>query len=341
MQNLLSLTKVGNLKIGRIRNGKPIATERILVTMPTKENQENFKILHGFSEQGETSVNVSLPFDSIDLNFEVNYVGFATINEVEYILKSPEIGEKILAYPLNPEDFDKKIIDMGELNDKSIERFTMKKTGFLKVHLDGFSSFGEVFYYKTSSVNTIRAITDQLRILSALTNGKIAGIPLKLKPVKKDVNEKQIVFLSIGFEGSLNGENFGLFCSSESLNALIEKRKNSSVDFQAFEKLYEESRIPNEDDIISFEELKNAKVEIDIDSDTEIKELEKESEEKEISEDEKYVRDLFKEKGISKIPAPTGLALFNAMNKNVEVFEEYFAEEKTLPEVVKKISELK
>ena len=42
---MIRLPKIGNLKLGLVRNGKPIATSRILVTKATKEGLENFKIL--------------------------------------------------------------------------------------------------------------------------------------------------------------------------------------------------------------------------------------------------------------------------------------------------------
>jgi hypothetical protein len=340
MKNLLSLTKVGNLKIGIVRNGKPIATERILVTTPTKENEENFKILRGFNEEGEEEVNVTLPFDDINLNFEVNYVSFATINEIEYILKAQDFGDKILAYPLNPEDFDKKIIDMGELSNEKIEHFGMRRTGFLKVHLNGYSSFGEVFYYKTSSINTIRAITDQLKILSALTNGKIAGIPLVMRPIKKDVNEKQIVFISIGFKGGVNHENFNILGGNLSLSDFIEKRKHSKVNYAALEDLYKESRTPIEEEIEAFENLKNAKIEVDKNTEAEIKEIENEAEKKEKGPEEIFVKEFFKEKEITAIPLSVGVGLFKSM-KTEEEFKEYFEEEKTLADVVKTMRNIK
>ena len=37
---MIRLPKIGNLKLGLVRNGKPIATSRILVTKATKEGLE-------------------------------------------------------------------------------------------------------------------------------------------------------------------------------------------------------------------------------------------------------------------------------------------------------------
>jgi len=335
--NLLSLTKIGNIKIGRVKNGKPIATERILVTEATKENEENFKIMRGFNLEGEESINVTLPFDNIDLNFEVNYVGFATINDIEYIAKAKDFGDEVLLYPLNVEDFDKKAISMGELTDKLKEHLAMERTGFLKVQINGVSGFGEVFYFKTKSINSIRAITDQLRILSAMTGGYLADLPLVIKPIKKDINEKQIIYLSIAFAGSINNSG-SLLDLTPSLNTYIEKRKESNVSIEALEQLYVESRTLKEDEIIPFEEIENAKLEVDKDTEKEIHEVETEAEKKE-TEVDLYVKNFFKENGFSKIPVGTGVALLKLL-KEKEAFENYFSEERTLPEVIQYTSTL-
>lgn len=330
MNELLSLTKVGNLKLGLVRSGQPIATERILVTLPTKESEENFKIMPGFKENGEEKVNVTLPFDDIDLNFEVFNVAFITVNEVEYIAKAKEYTDRVLLYPLNVEDFDKPVIDFGEFSAEMEEKYTFKKTGFLKVHMVGISGFGEVFYFKTNSINSIRTIRDQLTILSSLTGGKLAGLELVLKAVKKDVKEKQIIYLSISFAKNIYGEEMASYLAA---------REASKVQQAKMEELYIASRTPEK--IIPIEELKDAKIEIDTNKDVEISEI-KEQSEKESENKESALTELFKEKGISKIPASMGVALHKAFVEagKEEEFEDYLTDELTLPVVMKKIKEL-
>lgn len=201
MNNLLSLTKIGNIKIGKTVNGNPLALEKILVTRATKEYEENFQVYPGFEKEGLEELEITLPFNDIDLNFEVNYVSFVEVDKVDYIAKAKEIGESIILYPLHPEDFDKDSIDLGKLTEDISKQYNFKLTGFLKVMLPGVSGYGEVFYFKTSSVNTIRAISDQLKLTKSLLGGNLANIPLLLKPVKKDLQDgKQIVFLSISYD---------------------------------------------------------------------------------------------------------------------------------------------
>lgn len=250
MTDLLSLTKIGNIKLGRVVNGNPLALERMLVTRATKENEENFQPYPNFDKKGLDKLTITLPFNDNDLNFEVNYITFLEVDKVEYIAKSPEIGKEIILHPLNPEDFDKPSIDFGKLKEDMIEKYGFKYTGFLKVMIPGVSSFGEVFYFKTGSINTIRAIKDQLKITKTLLGGKIANIPLVLKPVKKDISDgTQVVFLSIGLDTNRQ--------------ALREVSEDISVpavfNFDEVDKLYKESRDANEN-IVAID--KKAKVSI-------------------------------------------------------------------------------
>lgn len=307
---LLSLTKIGNLKLGIVKNGKPIQTTRILVTRPTKEGGENFQILDGFNPEGEEKVNIRLPFDDISLNFEVNYVGFLTIDGKEYISKAEDIGKDILLYPLNVEDFELDIINAGKLTEKKIVSYNMEKTGFLKCMLEGYSGLGEVFYLKTKSINTIRAINDQLKLLKALTRGALAGIPLTLKPIKKDVGEKQVLYVSISFNQDM------LF----DLGDYVYERENSPLDFEAFEKLYIEARTP--DKIVKLSECKDKEFKVEKDTEKEIQELEKEADEakNELNEEEEIIKNLTSE---YPVPFATFLAIYNAMEQNIEEFKEF------------------
>jgi len=325
-KNLLSLVKIGNLKIGLVKNGKPIATERILVTEPTKDNTENFTIMHGFNVEGEESVKITLPFDKPELNFEVNYVIFAKINDIEYMIKAEKIGAPLLAYPLNIEDFDKKVINMGKLSAALIKKYQLKRTGFLKAHLVGVSGYGEVVYFKTQSANSIRSIQDQLNALTALTKGNIAGLELEIRALKKDINEKEIVYVSVSYRGDI----------ITGLGEYLEQRDNSKVSIAAFEKAYEASRKLAEKDIEDLKEMKDVKVEIDTSKESEIDELtdaaNKENE-KALSEEGEYVKELFEKNGIVKIPVPVGVNALKSFETKEE-FEEFFSEERTLADVI-------
>ena len=329
MENAISLTKIGNLKIGKVRNGTPIATERILVTLPTKNNEENFTIFPGFKEEGEEKVNITLPFDNNELNFEVNYVGFSTIGEVDYIIKVKDFGEDILMYPLSNESGEEKVINLGEFTEELQEKLGLERTGFLKAYVEGVSGLGEVFYFKTKSANTIKVIQDQLRILSSLTGGKIAGIPLVMKPMKKDTGDNSIIYISISFR-----ETRGAFSA---LEETLAKRNNLHfVDINAFETLYKESRELSGEDIVAFEDLEGVELKMETNTEVEIAEIENKAKETK-SEEEEFVSAFFKEKEI-EIPIVQGVAVLNKLNGDVDKFEEFFSEKKTLADVLKFIA---
>ncbi len=323
--NMLSLTKIGNLKLGLVKNGKPIQTSRILVTYPTKEGGENFKIWENFNPDGEASLNVKLPFDSVDLNFEKNFVGYVLVDNKEYIAKSEDLGKNLYFYPLNPEDFDEPVIDVGELTEEMITQYALEKTGFLKCMIEGLSSYGEVFYFKTKSINSIRSIEDQLRLLSSLTGGILANIPLEIKAVKKDSGDNQIVFLSIGFKDLSN------------LNKTIEDRKNESINYSAFEELYIKEREP--DRIVALKDI-NKPVQVLRDTESEIEEIVKnasiETEKSKIIQGK--IKNILKEK-VEKYPMATLIVLFNIIEE--AEFKKFFEEERELKDILLYIKEIK
>lgn len=291
---MLSLTKIGNIKLGIVKNGKPIQTSRILITKATKEGQENFQILENFSPDGEDKVNITLPFDQPNLNFEVSYVGFLTIDGKDYMSKSEGLEKPILLFPLNVEDFGLPVYEVGLLDENMIEHYNMEKTGFLKCMIDNVSGFGEVFYFKTKSINSIRAINDQLNIIYSLTGGKLAGIPLVLKPIKKDLEDKQILFLSLSYEGSLS-----------SLNNFVVDRNNDVLNFSALEELYKSSRETN-----GIELDPELKIKIDKDADKEMIEIKELAEGKEeiVSEADIALKEIIGD--FDKIPLATLKQLF-------------------------------
>lgn len=325
---MISLVKLGNLKLGLVKNGKPIQTQRILVTRATKEGGENFQILDGFNLDGEEKVEISLPFDDNHLNFEVNYVGFVKVNDVEYISKAKAIGDDLILYPLNVEDFDLPAIKVGPLTEELIGTYNLERTGFLKCMLNKISGFGEVFYFKTKSVHSIRAIEDQLEILKHLTKGKIAGIPLVLKPVKKDIDEKQVLYVSLSFEGKLN-----------ELSEAIKERSNSYIDFEAFEKAYVESRIPNIRDFDAGIEIK-----VERDTEQEIAEIQNQAEEnkKEETAEEVLMKKLLKDNDIElTVPEQTLYAVFSALKFDEAVFVDFIKTDLTIQSCLLKLKELK
>ena len=192
----LSLVKIGNLKIGKKVNGLPVPTEKILVAMTAKEGNENFAVFPGTNKNGEDSVKVSLPFNSPELNFEINLVSFAQINGEEYIIKTEK--ENADTFAISLDDRDAQPIYLGKADQSLIKTYKLEKTGLLRVMVEGISGFGEVFHFKTKSIHTIEAISNQLKMLYTLTNKKLVGLPLNLKAYKRDNSKgERFTFLSL------------------------------------------------------------------------------------------------------------------------------------------------
>lgn len=260
---MIRLPKIGNLKLGLVRNGKPIATSRILVTKATKEGLENFKILDGFNEDGVETVNISLPFDDINLNFEVSYTGFLTINGIEYIAKAEDIGSDILIYPLEIENEDKTSYNVGALTEEFVEKFAMSRTGLLRCMLENYSGFGEVFYLKTQSINTIEVIRSQLKIISSLTANRLAGIRLRLRAIQKDIDDKSITYISIS--------------PTETLNEDIMNRGITKIQYKAFQDIYMSSRERSTTNCTVEELFSNLEVKVERRYEDEVKIIEREA----------------------------------------------------------------
>jgi len=322
MNSYLSLTKIGNLKLGIVNDGQPIQTENILVTLPTKEGTSNFKVFPGFDPKGEKEVEISLAFNKPELNFEVNYIGFIQLDDAEYIVKAKGLGEKLTMSPLYPDIYtDMEEIEHGELTQSKIEEFKMERTGFLKVMVSGVSSFGEVFYLKTKSANSIRAISDQLRILDVLTDGNSAGVPLILKPVKKDVNDKQVVYVTVGFKGDI----------VKDLSDVVSNLKNSSLNFKALEDLYSDSR--ETEDAVRFNDIKDDyEIKILSNKDNGVaKSVSAKKEDVETNPDIEYVVKVVNSLENTKgIPMTQFTALFASYKGNKKAFEEFLANDTNL-----------
>lgn len=311
--NNLSLTKIGNLKLGIVNDGQPIQTENILVTLPTKAGLANFKIFPGFCDKGEKKVEVSLAFNKPELNFEVNYVGFLQVDDVDYIIKASEMDEDLKMYPLYPDlNPDMPVISHGKLTNEKISFFNMERTGFLRVMLKDVSSFGEVFYLKTKSINSIRAISDQLRILDTLTDGNSAGIPLVIKPIKKDVNDKQIVYVSIGFEGDV----------TKDLSDIVTNLKNSSLNFDKVEEMYEAAREDYE--LVNYDdESENYTFKVLSDGDSGVATIIT-ADSAPASKSAGYIATVMNSLEDTKgIPLPQFEALYNSFKGNKKAFEEF------------------
>jgi hypothetical protein len=332
---MMTLTKKGNLKIGVVRDGKPIQTSTILVTTPTKDGQENFRIMDGFNPDGEKSVSVILPFDKPELNFEVGYVGFANIEEQEYILKATDIGEPLYMIPLYTIDETIKVIRISKnLTHKDIAMYKLEKSGFLQVMVKDISGYGEVFYFKTKSINTIANIQNQLKMYSTLTKGHLAGLELEMSPVRKEIGENEVMYISLAYKGDI-------FVGLEEYR---KNRANAVLDISAFEELYSEKFVFN--DFIDMKELDpTVNINFNISAEEELVEMEKEVVKEDNFENLKFLmKEKLKEENFEifeMVPIQLSNQVFLTFDKNIEKFEKFLESKPSVKDFIKTLTDTK
>jgi len=236
---MLKLTNIGKIKIGAVRGNKPISLDKLYIRTLSKEGEENFLAFPETDEKGYSTIRVTLPFHKPELNFDVNYTSFAIIDGKEYVIKAKSEGKEVVATPYR--DSALPIYRLGKLSDETKEKYGLKLSGVLKVHIPEISEFGETFTFNTWSINSIMAIQNQLESIYSAT-GYLAGIPLFLRTVKKDSEEGTFIFVSLGLDvkGGLYGKKMLKILERIKVaeNTII---KNIDADYEQTKSLTEKS----------------------------------------------------------------------------------------------------
>ena len=259
------LVKIGNIKIGEKRKGKPIVREGLLVTQAVKDNEEEFFLpFPGFTRSGEESLEITLPFDNPDLNFEVGYVSFGNVRffTEEYIKlrkTNPEEAEKmeeekkyekivpymireindkgtklIIGVPLSEyaPDVQAPFLYFSKSSEEMKKELKMELTGILKVMIHGVSGWGEVFHFKTKGKITINAIKHQLQTIDKITKGKTAGLVLKMKAFRKQFKDRVFPFVDISLPAT------DMTKLKDITSAHLAARKDEILDIKELEREY-------------------------------------------------------------------------------------------------------
>jgi len=259
------LVKIGNIKIGEKRKGKPIVREGLLVTQAVKDNEEEFFLpFPGFTRSGEESLEITLPFDNPDLNFEVGYVSFGNVRffTEEYIklrktnleeaekMEEEKKYEKIVPYmireindkgtkliigvPLSEyaPDVQAPFLYFSKSSEEMKKELKMELTGILKVMIHGVSGWGEVFHFKTKGKITINAIKHQLQTIDKITKGKTAGLVLKMKAFRKQFKDRVFPFVDISLPAT------DMTKLKEITSAHLAARKDEILDIKELEREY-------------------------------------------------------------------------------------------------------
>lgn len=120
-----------------------------------------------------TELNILLPFNDIDRNFDAYYEAYQAGG---LVYRSD--GQRVL-YEINPTN-GQKIVVNGQPEKAHHAVTGMKATGRLKVIVPELGRAAFLVIH-TTSVHDIGNLSGQLRALQQVNGGRLAGIPLKLR----------------------------------------------------------------------------------------------------------------------------------------------------------------
>jgi hypothetical protein len=181
------LTECGKIKIGvkgdmrTSKGGKdfqpPQKLDHFVITTLTRGPDNNFlrdEEIHGRLGEKPTDIPIRLLFNDPFLNFQTVYAAFK--GSQRFCTGDGEEAER-----LQDNGTVKHIGCPCQLLDPGYQGADKCKiNGTLSVVIDGAAVVGGVWKLRTTSINTCQGIASSLTLLSGLTGGQIAGIPLML-----------------------------------------------------------------------------------------------------------------------------------------------------------------
>ena len=184
--------EIGKIKIGgkgetkKSANGKdfslPVRYDHFKITTTEKDSNGNFVINDEIMTRLDKNkkpkeIPIRLLFDDIDLNF---FTSFQFYSGAKLQCK----GDGLEATWFLADGKTKQ----GECNPEKCEHALTGKckiSGILSCILSDLPQFGGVYRFRTHGWNSVSNILASLQFISQNTNGILAGIPLRLKILKK------------------------------------------------------------------------------------------------------------------------------------------------------------
>jgi len=190
------MAEVGRIKIGGLEENvrtttsgqkwqAPTKFDHFVITGMDRDAKNNFtrdEVIHSIIGQQPKELKIRLMYNDIELNFKTElalYQGKTCVCR----------GNGEVAHRLDK--------DTGELIETACpcpkleqEKNGCKPHGVLHCLIEQAMQCGGVYKFATTSWNTIRGIISSLKFISACTGGKIAGLPLTMKYMKKATQTK-------------------------------------------------------------------------------------------------------------------------------------------------------
>lgn len=225
------LQEVGKVKIGnkgaKRTSGSgsewqpPQKLDHFLITTLERGNDGNYVLdqrLHQKFGTAPKSIPVRLIYDDIALNFATRYICYygKTVfcsGDGEYAQRLQKGGTHITrACPCGRQD-PKYAGDDGQNGPDEIggsnTKGKCKINGILSFIIDGADSVGGVWKFRTTSYNTVVGIMSSLALISRITGGRLAGIPLNMtvspKTTQDPIKGGQVTVYVVGltFAGNM------------------------------------------------------------------------------------------------------------------------------------------
>lgn len=222
------LQEVGKIKIGnkgavrKTAQGKewqaPQKLDHFLITTLERGNDNNYvvdqRLQQKFGGDNCKSIPVRLIYDDIGLNFATRYICYygKTVfcsgdGETAQRLQQDKTTYKERSCPCERQDpkFAGDVVN-GQVK---AGQGKCKINGILSTIIDGADSVGGVWKLRTTSYNTVVGIMSSLALISRITGGRLAGIPLNLtvspKTTQDPVAGSQVTVYVVGltFAGNM------------------------------------------------------------------------------------------------------------------------------------------
>ena len=226
------LMEMGKIKIGKkgaVRKSgsgtdwqPPQKLDHFLITTMQRGEDGNYLIdqdLHKKFGEKPTSIPVRLIYDDIALNFATRYICYygKTVfcsgdGEVAQRLGRDKKTYSLRQCPCGRSD-PKYTGDNGENGPDNLggnnSKGKCKINGILSAIIDGAEVVGGVWKFRTTSYNSVVGILSSLALISRITGGRLAGIPLNMTVTPKTVqdpiqgNQQTIYVVGLQFMGSM------------------------------------------------------------------------------------------------------------------------------------------
>lgn len=209
-QNVLQprLAEVGRIKIGGLSENKltstsggewapPVKFDHFVITSMERDASGNFMKdaeIHTRVGDRPTELDIVLLYNEIDLNFRTE---LALYNGKDCLCR----GNGESASRREKQNGAAVWMDCACPCDHLKPGGKCKPHGVLTCLLRDADVAGGVWRFSTTSWNTIRNITGSLKFISLCTGGKIAGLPLKMRYMKKNTTTPDGKTIKIGTVG--------------------------------------------------------------------------------------------------------------------------------------------